>query len=1078
MYEDLSDDLFVNTFFNVDSNFVNKNNVCNEFIDNVNNFYKINSKINIDELGIFSYSKMMQNDICEIYDISKMVPKINYNVMGGRPSVCVEINKNKYECMLDTGAKISVLEFDLTKSMGKLKVNETKMDIRCANGSKIPIMGKTIINVKLGNIMKEIEFYVTKGVIPRMIGGINLLNEFDIRLKISESINSHEELAIIEIDKSDKTIDNEILFVIKEYDVIFMKHKWDVGKTELLKHEIKTMGDPIVINPRRQPVHMLNKIEENIKEMEINGIIKKCESPWNSPLVCIKKKNTEDIRICLDFRALNLITERPIFPIPSIEEMLDVLNGSKYFTTLDLGNAYYQVELDEESKIKTAFSTKFEQYCFNRMPFGIAAAPATFQKLMNKVLGELNWKEAVVYLDDILIFAKTKEEHIKRLRNVFQRIKESGLKLKKEKCQFLKKETKFLGHIINQDGIRTEDSKILAIKNYDRPKCIKQLRSFLGLTNYYRKFIENYTKYSKNLEKLCGSNQKKLVWTDECEIAFQSLKNSLISTPILAYPDFSKQFILDTDASFDRIGAVLSQKDSSGNEKVIAYGSKAMNAHELGYCITRKELLAIYYFTQHFKHYLYGKRFCIRTDHKAITFMLKTKKPITPQFQTWINHLSSMDIKLEYRKGELHNNADALSRNNCDTCVQCQTIHEEPKTGKLKTKVLAIMIGNNGLKWQENSEEIKEIKKIVEQKHCKDFSVDEEGIVRTTKDKIWIPKENVKEFLIHTHKSLCHAGVKKIINYVSQKFDMNSKQEIIQNIIQSCEECQKRKTLTVRTKETIIKQDLPEIFETILVDFCGPLKTTIHGKRYIIAIMDQYSRYISLHAVARQDERTTADIIRNKWILRFGAPRTIRCDRGKTFESNLIVELAKAHKIDIIYSSPYHHSANGLIERQFRTIRDAIQITLKDKKYQNWADAIVDVEFMMNSTIQNSTKYSPAEIVYGKRIYKEWLTTENNDKSIEKHILDQDSQRIKLRDEIQKNHKMINYDENKKTNRVFKIGENVLVKKDLKNKEDDRYEGPGEVIEKRHDRSYIIKMQDGKIKTRNVEWLKKFKEMK
>ena len=175
----------------------------------------------------------------------------------------------------------------------------------------------------------------------------------------------------------------------------------------------------------------------------------------------------------MDFRALNLVTERPIFPIPSIEEMLDVLNGSKYFTTLDLGNAYYQVELDETSKMKTAFSTKNEQYYFNRMPFGIAAAPATFQKLMNKVLGSLNWNEAVVYLDDILIFSKTKDEHIKRLKNVFQKIKDAGLKLKRDKCQFMKEETKFLGHIINKNGIKTEESKIQSIKDYERPKCIK-----------------------------------------------------------------------------------------------------------------------------------------------------------------------------------------------------------------------------------------------------------------------------------------------------------------------------------------------------------------------------------------------------------------------------------------------------------------------------------------------------------------------------------------------------------------------------------------------------------------------------
>jgi len=256
---------------------------------------------------------------------------------------------------------------------------------------------------------------------------------------------------------------------------------------------------------------------------------------------------------------------------------------------LDLGNAFYQVELNESSKIKTAFSKKNEHYCFNRKPFGIAAVPATFQKLKNKVLGPLHWKEAVVYLDDILIFSQSKAEHLRRIKNVLERIKEAGLKLSRDKCHFLRTEMKFLGHIINNQAIRMDDSKIDAIKEYERSKCIKKLRSFLGLTNYYRKFINNYSDYSKNLEKLCGSNQKKLV-----RESVTKPKGETSKFPCINFPDLSREFILDTDNSFDRNGAVLSQMNAYENERVIAYGSNAMNPHELGYCITRKELIDIY----------------------------------------------------------------------------------------------------------------------------------------------------------------------------------------------------------------------------------------------------------------------------------------------------------------------------------------------------------------------------------------------------------------------------------------------------------------------------------------------------
>ena len=270
---------------------------------------------------------------------------------------------------------------------------------------------------------------------------------------------------------------------------------------------------------------------------------------------------------------------------------------------------------------------------------------------MTIVLGDMHWKEAIVYLDDILIFSKTLEEHFQRLDKIFQKIENAGLRINPEKCHFIKEETKFLGHIISSKGIKVDESKIESIINYEKPKCLKSLRSLLGLCNYYRKFIKDYSKYSKNLESLCGLNKDKLIWTETCNDAFMKMKEALSKTPVLAYPNFKKKFILDTDASFDSIGAVLSQEDAFGNERVIAYGSHSMSKHEIGYCVTRKELLAIYYFTQHFKHYLYGKRFTLRTDHKAITFMLTTKKPITSQFQTWINYLSSLDINMQYRKG-------------------------------------------------------------------------------------------------------------------------------------------------------------------------------------------------------------------------------------------------------------------------------------------------------------------------------------------------------------------------------------------------------------------------------------------
>ena len=1013
---------------------------------------------------------------------------IVYDKMGGRPSVTIHMNTISKQCLLDTGARMNVMDSSILKDIGISHLKEYGDKIWCANGSPLETLGRIKLKIKIGMREENVLFVVVKSVSPSMIGGIDLLKKFDIKLvKINNIVGTiydkykHDrELCSIEAGFG-KSIDDNVRFkrvidilgiknenklynIIKRNISVFMADKWDVGKTNLLKHEIKTIGEPIRLNPRRQPIHLEEKIEDAIKNLEDNGIIRKCDSAWNTPLVCVWKKEKKDIRICLDFRCLNKITERQMFPMPNIEQMLDTLNGSKIFSTIDLGSAYYQVELTTESQEKTAFSTKNGQYCFNRMPFGIAAAPATFQKLMNIVLGKALWNTAIVYLDDILIFSKNKEEHIIRINDILEKIKNAGLKLNPDKCIFMSTETKFLGHIINGNGVKVDESKINAIKAFERPKCLKQLRGFLGLCNYYRKFIKDYSKFSRVLESMCGSNKDKLIWSEECEKSFEELKRSLSNTPVLIYPDFNKGFILDTDASFDTIGAVLSQLDDNGNERVVAYGSHTMNKHEIGYCITRKELLAIYYFTQHFKHYLYGKKFLLRTDHKALTFMMTTKKPITPQFQTWINFLSSLDMDIKYRKGTEHTNADILSRNKCGKCSQCLEIHEDPKSEKIKTRLLTMTATKQGLEWQKNSKEIDQLKQAIEKYEKTRFKMDD-SIVITQENKIWIPAEMREKFVKEMHRMLCHAGYKKVSDYIKVNYDMDEFQKTIKTFIQNCEICQKRKTLTVKTKEIILKTDVSEPFEVIAIDFCGPLHSNIQGKKYILGIIDMFSRYISLTAVAKQDEKTTADALMKYWILKYGAPRIIKVDCGKTFESNLIKELAKRHNIQLQFSSPYHHSTNGLIERQFRTIRDFICTSIRDKTKRNWVELLPEIEFTLNATKQSTTEKCPAEIIFGFRISREWQTKKFNPQD-----------RNNILEEVRHKQQNLKYNNNSRTHRTFAVNDKVLVKIDIRNKDDDRYKGPCQIIRKIHDRSYEVKDEEGKILIRNVEWLKPFKQ--
>ena len=367
----------------------------------------------------------------------------------------------------------------------------------------------------------------------------------------------------------------------------------------------------------------------------------------------------------MDYRKLNEVTIKDAYPIPRIEDSLDSLCGSQWFTTLDLASGYWQVELEENDREKTAFVTRKGLYEFTVMPFGLCNAPATFQRLMEKVLSGLQWEVAVLYIDDIIVHGRSFEEHIERLREVLKRLQAANLTLKTKKCCFLQQKVEFLGHIVSSAGISPNPKKIAKVTNWCDPTNLKELRSFLGLATYYRRFIKVFGNIARPLHALTEKG-KQFIWTTDCEEAFSTLKNRLTSAPILGYPTKEDPFILDTDASQFGIGAVLSQRQS-GQEVVIAYGSRLLTKSERNYCTTRRELLAVVYFTRYFKHYLLGRKFLLRTDHGSLRWLFSFKEP-EGQVARWLEALAEFQFDIEHRAGTKHLNADALSRIPCKQC--------------------------------------------------------------------------------------------------------------------------------------------------------------------------------------------------------------------------------------------------------------------------------------------------------------------------------------------------------------------------------------------------------------------------
>lgn len=484
------------------------------------------------------------------------------------------------------------------------------------------------------------------------------------------SVNNFENSNRLDVLQSNLRLDHlnseeksELLNLCKSYSDIFFLPNDCLTHTETLQHEIKTTtSTPISTKIYRFPKVHETEVDNQINRMLNDNIIRPSSSPYNSPLWVVPKGRDKDSgqqkwRIVTDYRKLNNVTVGDSFPIPNIDYILDQLGHSKYFTTLDLASGFNQILIKPEDVCKTAFSTPQGHYEYLRMPFGLKNAPATFSRLMKTVLTGLEGSQCFTYLDDTIVYASCLSEHNSKLEKVFNRLRINNLKLQPEKCEFLHREVSYLGHIITADGVKPNPEKIRAIVDYPKPVDSKSIKQFLGLMGYYRKFIKNFSTIAKPLTSLL-QNDVVFVWNDEQEDAFQKLKNSLITEPILQYPDYTKPFILSTDASNSALGAVLSQGEI-GNDLPISFASRTLNKAEIHYSTTEKELLAIVWATKHFRTYLYGQKFVIVTDHRPLIWLFNCKDP-SSRLIRWRLKLEEYDYDIHYKPGCANSNADAL----------------------------------------------------------------------------------------------------------------------------------------------------------------------------------------------------------------------------------------------------------------------------------------------------------------------------------------------------------------------------------------------------------------------------------
>ncbi|WVZ73569.1 LOW QUALITY PROTEIN: hypothetical protein U9M48_021858, partial [Paspalum notatum var. saurae] len=680
---------------------------------------------------------------------------------------------------------------------------------------------------------------------------------------------------------------------------------------------------PVSKRPYRMAPDELKELKTQLQEQLDKGFIRPSSSPWAVPPFLLRRKTK--VRLCVDYRPLNAVTVKNKYPLPHIDILFDQLGGATVFSKIDLRSGYHQIKVREEDIPKTAFSTRYGLYEYLVMSFGLTNAPAFFMYLMNSVfMNELD-KFVVVFIDDILVYSKNEKEHEEHLRI--------------QVC-FLAKEVAFLGHILSAKGVAVDPSKVEDVLNWKQPQTVTEIRSFLGLAGYYRRFIKDFSRISKPMTALTQKNAK-FAWSQKCEEAFGTLKKLLTSAPVLAQPDITKPFDVYCDASGSGLGCVLMQEG-----RVIAYASSQLRKHEVNYPTHDLELLAVVYALKKWRHYLLGNTCHIYTDHKSLEYIF-TQPELNMRQRRWLELIKDYDLEVHYHPGKANVVADALSRK-----AHCNFIEARP-THTRQDKGMA------------------HIREGLDKKKRACFTLDDQGVL-WFKNRLVVPKdmELRKKILDEAHTSMftMHPGSNKMYQDLKQKFLWTRMKREIAKYVSECDVCQRVKDDHLKPAGTLQPLAVPAWkWEDVHMDFIVDLPRTQKGYDSIWVIIDRLTKSAHFLPVkTHYTAATYAEIYISRIVSLHGVPQTITSDRGSLFVSRFWEHLQTALGTKLIRSSAYHPQTSGQVERVNQILEDMLRacaLTYSTK----WNECLPLAEFTYNNNYQKSLEMAPFEALYGRR---------------------------------------------------------------------------------------------------------------
>lgn len=894
--------------------------------------------------------------------------------------------------LCDSGSSFTIISEDLfrfvkqDKTVCKL-VSETSSYALAASGDTVKFLHSAHLHFKISHLSWTHPFMVTSMLPVSVILGIDFLHKakalIDMgKLTISFPYGSGVTLAVMPSNDACAITDtqykvgehltgfevDQVKKLIAEFpDTVTTR----LGRTNLVEYDIQLNSDRIVKSSPYQfnPVK-LEKVREHINDLLNKQVIRPSSSPYSCPGFLVDKKGSDKSRFVINYKAINDLMSLEATPGPTVENAFQYLAQSSWYSLVDMNSAYFQIPLTERSRQYTAFSVPFGLYEFTTVPFGLCTGGQVLTRLLDIVLGDLKFRNTYVYFDDIIVFSNgTLQDHLSKLREVLTRLQNAGLTVNPNKLTIASKKIEFLGHIFSEGTVTFDQERIRPILELPPPKTPKQVARLVGLMAYYSRFVPNFSTLCAPLNQLRRKNVH-FVWGPEQANALETIKKILTSHPVLRLPDFSKTFCLSSDASGVGLGAQLAQ-EYNGVLLPVAYASRPLTKHETNKDTMELECSAVIFGLQKFQQYLEHRPFKLQTDSSSLNWLLNHPRQVG-KIARWISFINSFKFTSEHIRGDINHVPDLLSRmyegdQPTEVQIQNQKPEDPPMVGVLQ-KIPEVFKDI-----AEHQREDPELLKIIKSKNrCPQYSV-REGILMhqsptQNSPRIVVPT-NLYDMLFkyyHTSTSFPHAGIKRTLQHINKHFWGQNLPKIIADKVRSCVLCQRSKQAPNTKVGKLSSEIVTRPWEKICIDFTGPMPRSKMGNKYILTVVDSFSKFTVLLPCKNQTAQTTVNLLTKHVFSHFGFPKFVLSDRGQQFRSHIMAEMCTAYGIRHIYTSSYYPQANPA-ERVHKNLKIALRI-YHNMDHATWDRSIHWFELAYNTSQHGSTGFSPAKLFLGREI--------------------------------------------------------------------------------------------------------------